>query len=106
MAEVSLLPLEHNDRLLFCTDGLTSMVDEETIGKILAFNTSRKKVARDLIVLANRAGGHDNITVLIMDVTPNFNKYELDAAIAVRKEVGFSLLPLKKQQQTAWEDVS
>ena len=106
-AEVALLPMQTNDRLLFCSDGLTGMVKENTIAEILAYNQSREKTAKDLIASANRAGGYDNITVLVLDVSTQFNEYKPDALITVREKVGHSLLPLKRQEQKELrEDVS
>ena len=103
-AEVTLLPLHQNDRLLFCSDGLTSMVDEQTIGETLAFNESQKQVANDLISFANEAGGHDNITVLVVDLSAEFKIYDSTTPIAIRKEAGYSLLPLERQSPATFRE--
>jgi protein phosphatase len=60
------LKLEHNDRLLFCSDGLTKHVSDQ---QILATLTSGANLAvcERLIALANEAGGSDNVTVLVAD---------------------------------------
>lgn len=60
-------PLIPGDRLLLCSDGLTSMVDEETVRRILA-DGPPEPVAWALVEKANEAGGQDNITVVVIDV--------------------------------------
>jgi serine/threonine protein phosphatase PrpC len=53
------------DVLLLCSDGLTSMVSEERVAQILAESDSLAAAADALIDAANRAGGRDNITVVL-----------------------------------------
>jgi PPM family protein phosphatase len=53
------------DVVLLCSDGLTSMIGEEQIVKILDVETNLDRVADDLIAAANDAGGRDNITVVL-----------------------------------------
>jgi protein phosphatase len=52
------------DVFLICSDGLTTMLGEAQIGKLLARATSMSAAVRALVDEANRAGGRDNITVL------------------------------------------
>jgi serine/threonine protein phosphatase PrpC len=52
------------DVFLICSDGLTTMLGEAQIGKLLAQATSMSAAVRALVDEANRAGGRDNITVL------------------------------------------
>lgn len=63
------LSLEVGDRLLICSDGLTSMVPEQEIAITLS-GRSPEEAAWNLIEAANRAGGHDNITVVVVDAVP------------------------------------
>lgn len=56
---------EHDDLLLLCSDGLTSMIDEETIARVLRGAGSLAQAGRQLIDEANHAGGRDNITVVL-----------------------------------------
>ncbi len=56
------------DRLLVCSDGLTGMVTEEQIKAILESTPGPDEAAQRLIRAANRAGGIDNITVVVLDV--------------------------------------
>ena len=55
-----------SDRVLLCTDGLTNMLDDSEILKIAAGEEPKKACAR-LVKAANRAGGKDNITVIIAE---------------------------------------
>ena len=58
------------DRILLCTDGLTGMVSEEQIGTILDSTPGDAQGAVErLIAEANRAGGVDNITAVVLDFT-------------------------------------
>lgn len=53
------------DTYLLCTDGLTNMVDDETIAKILAANTNP---AESLIQAALDNGGIDNVSAIVVGV--------------------------------------
>jgi len=61
--EVDLAP---GDRILLCSDGLSEMVRDGAIGKILADGTP-DEVVWNLVETANDAGGVDNITVVVVD---------------------------------------
>jgi PPM family protein phosphatase len=61
------LEVAPGDRLLLCTDGLTGMVPEEEIRAILLENLDPQEAVDKLVKVANRAGGIDNITALILD---------------------------------------
>ncbi len=58
------------DRVLLCSDGLHSMVAEEDIRRTLAEASDAQDAADQLVDLANRAGGLDNITVIVLDFEP------------------------------------
>lgn len=53
------------DVFLLCSDGLTSMVDDETIARVVAAAPSLSEGAGRLVDAANAAGGRDNITVVL-----------------------------------------
>ncbi|MDX1468399.1 MAG: Stp1/IreP family PP2C-type Ser/Thr phosphatase [Acidimicrobiia bacterium] len=61
--------LEPGDRILVCSDGLTDMITDEEVKEALEKRSSVDDVAWHLIELANGAGGVDNITVIVADVT-------------------------------------
>ncbi|MBR1803231.1 MAG: Stp1/IreP family PP2C-type Ser/Thr phosphatase [Clostridia bacterium] len=54
--------LEKGDIILMCSDGLTNMVEEATIEKVVRENP--ELAPEKLVNLANNAGGYDNITVI------------------------------------------
>jgi PPM family protein phosphatase len=55
------------DILLLCSDGLTTMIPDEDIGKILDESEGDlEKAAKSLVATANARGGEDNITVLLI----------------------------------------
>jgi hypothetical protein len=57
------------DVFLLCSDGLTTMVDAETIEQILVrYRSNLDKAASALIKAANDRGGDDNITAILFDV--------------------------------------
>lgn len=61
------LHLFPGDRLLLCSDGLTDLVQDDEIFGILK-KAPLEASPTQLIDLANQRGGHDNITVIIMEV--------------------------------------
>lgn len=56
------------DRWLLCSDGLSGVVSPETIGSVLAEIKDPGECAEELIRLALRAGGPDNVTCVVADV--------------------------------------
>lgn len=61
--------VQTDDRLLLCSDGLYSMVDDYTIEGILEAHEDPQQAAEELVAAALKAGGHDNVTVIVVDVT-------------------------------------
>ncbi len=58
-----------DDLLVLCTDGLTNLVTKEEIQARLADRSDLDGAARRLTELANERGGHDNITVLVVELS-------------------------------------
>jgi len=58
-------PAVAGDRFLLCSDGLTDMVDDEGIMKILGESSDLASAGASLVAAANEAGGRDNITVVL-----------------------------------------
>lgn len=56
------------ESFLICSDGLSNEVDDERIAQVLARPTSAQEVADTLVADAERAGGHDNISVVVVRV--------------------------------------
>lgn len=63
---VGSFPVHAGDRLLLCSDGLTDSLSEEVIRSVVLSTGSPGEGCRMLIELANRNGGRDNITVLLI----------------------------------------
>ncbi len=59
---------DSGDRLLLCSDGLTGMLEDAAIAEMLGGYRDPMIAARTLIDAANDAGGHDNISVVIVDI--------------------------------------
>jgi len=62
--DLQTVPAMDGDVFLICSDGLTTMLDDERIAHVLARATSLDSAVRKLVDEANRAGGRDNITVV------------------------------------------
>lgn len=60
--------LHINDRLVLCSDGLTLHVKPQEIAQIALAHSDPDKIADALIALANKRGGRDNVSVLVIKV--------------------------------------
>lgn len=85
--DMTAFPIYKGDVLLLCSDGLTNMVEGAYITTVLKeWGGLEEKVAR-LITAANDAGGHDNISVLLAEITEEGG----EAHDGYRQEAGRSL---------------
>jgi serine/threonine protein phosphatase PrpC len=64
--EIKPVTLIAGDLLLLCTDGLSGMISDQEITDLLSKKRSLKFILRTLIAMANEAGGHDNITAVLI----------------------------------------
>jgi protein phosphatase len=72
---------EPGDIYLICSDGLSDMVDQEAIGSILRANRDDLEAAsKALVQAANRAGGEDNITAVLFEISGDAAAREPDEA--------------------------
>jgi protein phosphatase len=62
--DLQTVPAQAGDVFLICSDGLTTMLDDDRIARVLARASSLDAALRTLVDEANRAGGRDNITVV------------------------------------------
>jgi protein phosphatase len=76
------LQLLPSDILLLCSDGLTDLLWNDEILEVIRSKSTLKEASRALIEIANARGGHDNITVVLISVPPNFK-------LVVRKHVNW-----------------
>ncbi|WP_231855541.1 protein phosphatase 2C domain-containing protein [Tsukamurella pseudospumae] len=65
--DVTRVQFTAGDRMLVCTDGLTNMLDPVQIDSVLAAAGTAEEACRKLVGEALRAGGGDNVTVLVVD---------------------------------------
>jgi PPM family protein phosphatase len=68
LADTYELDASPGDRLLLCSDGLTSMLEDGLICEILEQYRTPDVAARMLVDAANDAGGHDNVSVVVVDI--------------------------------------
>jgi protein phosphatase len=59
---------EPGDRLLLCTDGLSSLVSDDELADILSRHQEPTEAVNALIAAAQLAGGYDNITAVVVDL--------------------------------------
>ncbi len=86
------LNVKAGDRLLLCSDGLSTMLDDDQIESILVRTRDPQRAASLLVNEAIAAGGHDNITVIVLDIEGNT---ERETRKTVRKSrLGAVLLAL------------
>ena len=62
------IPLVVGDRFLLCSDGLVDEVTDSNIAAVLRSVTDPNRAASELVAAANRNGGRDNVTVIVVDV--------------------------------------
>ena len=60
--------LKAGDIVLICSDGLTNMLEDKEIGRILRERASLEEKAGKLVAAANDNGGKDNIAVILIDL--------------------------------------
>lgn len=62
------LNISAGDRLLLCSDGLSTMLEDDEIQTIMRHTPSPQQCASDLVDAALQAGGYDNVTVVVVDI--------------------------------------
>ncbi|WP_177235426.1 Stp1/IreP family PP2C-type Ser/Thr phosphatase [Streptomyces sp. MUSC 14] len=67
-SDLSIREVRAGDRYLICSDGLSGVVSHQTMEETLASYQGPQETVQELIQLALRGGGPDNITVIIADV--------------------------------------
>jgi protein phosphatase len=68
LLEVNEHVVQAGDLYLMCSDGLSDMMDDAAIAKIVSAEVVLEQKAKQLIDLANENGGRDNISVLMVEV--------------------------------------
>ena len=79
--------VETGDRLLLCSDGLTTMLHDDEIEAVLARCHDPQRAAAQLVNEAIAAGGYDNVTVVVADVSGYAEIRQKKAARKVTRNV-------------------
>ncbi len=86
--------LHPGEQILLCSDGLTSELGDEQVAAILKKNLDAQQKVDRLIQAALAAGGHDNITALLVGIPEETVKPELTAETTAGFEVITQPIPL------------
>ncbi len=82
------------DRFLLCSDGLFNEVDDDRIASVLRRLADPDDAARELVALANRGGGRDNISVVVVNVIDDDHHREAGrSAVATAMAMGAGAFP-------------
>jgi protein phosphatase len=100
--DLQTVPAAPGDVFLLCSDGLTTMVDEERIAAILATAGSMREAVRTLVDEANGAGGRDNITAMAFrlgDAAAPLGESAEDATLvgAAAEEAGLTATEVRRR---------
>lgn len=73
--EMDIFNVELNvDGIFLCSDGLTNMLDDNQIAKVLSENITLKEKLEKLVFKANNRGGNDNISIACLIKEDNYDK--------------------------------
>ena len=86
--------VEEGDRLLLCSDGLYSMLEDSEIAAVMRRISDPQRCATTLVNGAIAAGGHDNITVIVADAEGLAHQKRRRVAIRTKVTIAFVLLLL------------
>ncbi len=64
------LPPEAGERFVVCSDGLSNELDDAEIARIVLEHADPQAAADELVAAAVRAGGRDNVSVVVVSVDP------------------------------------
>jgi serine/threonine protein phosphatase PrpC len=91
------IDLRPDDVVLLCSDGLYSMVDETTIVAVLEAVDDPARAARQLVHEAKNAGGHDNVTVVVL-------RFDESPLVAADEETTGEHEPVTGEQEPVTEE--
>ncbi|WP_311246162.1 protein phosphatase 2C domain-containing protein [Microbacterium sp. WCS2018Hpa-23] len=90
-ADSWLIPVVGGERLLLCSDGLSGEVSDEAIRATLTMNGRPETAAAALVSRALKAGGRDNVSVVVIDVVAGGARTRPDDSTAGRIAASASL---------------
>jgi PPM family protein phosphatase len=76
------VPFESGDLFLLCSDGLTTMVDDSEIRDLVTSANDLEQAGKGLVKAANKAGGEDNVTVVLFRVSDGSADLEETAVVS------------------------
>jgi protein phosphatase len=88
-----LLPATVGDRFLICSDGLFGELPDELILSLLTIGNPQR-AAEALVAAANDAGGHDNVTAVVVDIDSS-DADSSGAAVADETTMPMKTMPMK-----------
>lgn len=94
LADLYELNVEAGDKLLICSDGLTTMLVDSTIEDIMGRTDDPQRCASTLVSEANSTGGFDNTTTIVVNVTGNKEIKQKRSARKVKASMIFTILAL------------
>jgi protein phosphatase len=92
------LPLVRGDRFMLCSDGLVDEVPDDAIEELLIGIENPQQAAESLVSMANRHGGRDNTTVVVVDVLKG------DRVPADPYDIGLEPHTSDSDAEAAWTD--
>ncbi len=98
-------PLERGDVILLCSDGLYDLIDDDELYTLMAGMPLPDALER-LVSTANRRGGHDNITVLVL-IADQEHVEPLPEGFAAQRPPRASMLPVDVADESdlgTWRD--
>lgn len=66
--DVQTVQMKAGDRILLCSDGLTRMLSDDEIARLLELYADPQEACNALVAAANAAGGEDNISTIVIDI--------------------------------------
>jgi protein phosphatase len=81
------LSMVRGDRFVLCSDGLVDEVPDHEIAMIAGGVAAPQAAADELVAMANRHGGRDNVTVIVVDVLEGLELAAADQLTAAQLEV-------------------
>ena len=96
--DLSIREVRVGDRYLLCSDGLSGPVSEETIAETLRDEPEARSACEQLVELALRAGGPDNVSAIVADVV------DTDAELQEKPIVGGAAAETAAQAATAADE--
>ncbi len=88
--DVSRLPIQVRDRIMVCSDGLSSAADDSTIRRVLETVRDPQAAADALVQTATDAGSRDDVTVVVVDAVGIRPPVDADSPTVAMRRTEFS----------------